>query len=251
MSDTDIKIAKQSLLAMISEADGTISAGTRFLDVGCGSGLFSLCARSAGCEVTSFDYDPDAVSCAKELRDRYYPGDSNWAVLQGSVLDKEFLESLNTYDIVYAWGVLHHTGAMWNAMDNVAKLTKGGGHLCLAIYNDCGLRSRIWAKIKRFYNFNVATRVATSMVLVPYYMGRRAISSIRQRTNLFAAYQRKRGMHVVTDILDWIGGYPYEYAKSDEVVQFFCERGFIARTVNPTAGTGNHQFVFVRNAGVQ
>ena len=143
MSDTDIKIARESLLAMISEADGAISAGTRFLDVGCGSGLFSLCARSAGCEVTSFDYDPDAVSCAKELRDRYYPDDSNWAVLQGSVLDKEFLESLNTYDVVYAWGVLHHTGDMWNAMDNVAKLTKGEDSCALqsTTIADCGQES--------------------------------------------------------------------------------------------------------------
>ena len=255
MSDTDIKIARESLLTMISGADDTVTAktidGKRFLDVGCGSGLFSLCARSAGCKVVSFDYDPDAVSCTKELRDRYFPGDSDWTVLQGSVLDKEFLTSLNTHDIVYAWGVLHHTGDMWTAMDEVAKLTTSGGYLCLAIYNDCGLRSIIWHKIKRFYNINVATRVTMSMVLVPYYIGRMAISSIWQRTNLFAAYKRERGMHVVTDLLDWIGGYPYEYAKWKEIVGFFSERGFIASTVTPAEGTGNHQFVFVRNAGVQ
>ena len=255
MSDADIEIAKESLLTMISDADGAVTAktigGKRFLDVGCGSGLFSLCARSAGCKVVSFDYDPDAVSCAKELKDRYYPGDSDWTVLQGSVLDKEFLKSLNTYDIVYAWGCLHHTGDMWTAMDNVTSLTKNGGTLCIAIYNDCGLRSQMWHSVKRFYNFNVVTRIATCMVFVPYRIGRMAISSIRQRINLFAAYKRERGMHVVTDILDWIGGYPYEYAKWKEVVEFFSERGFIASTVTPSEGTGNHQFVFVRNAGVR
>ena len=250
MSDADIKIARESLLTMISDADDTVH-GKRFLDVGCGSGLFSLCARSAGCKVVSFDYDPEAVSCAKELKDRYYPGDSDWTVLQGSVLDKEFLTSLNTYDIVYAWGVLHHTGDMWTAMDNVAGLTKNGGTLCLAIYNDCGWRSRIWHGVKRFYNFNIATRVVTSMVFVPCRIGRMAISSIRQRTNLFAAYKRERGMHIVTDLLDWIGGYPYEYAKWREVVEFYSERGFIASTVTPTEGTGNHQFVLVHNASVQ
>ena len=107
LSDADIEIARESLLTMISGADGAVTAktieGKRFLDVGCGSGLFSLCARSAGCKVVSFDYDPDSVSCAKELKARYYPDDSDWTVLQGSVLDKEFLTSLNTYDIVYAW----------------------------------------------------------------------------------------------------------------------------------------------------
>ena len=255
LSDADIEIARESLLTMISGADGTVTAktieGKRFLDVGCGSGLFSLCARSAGCKVVSFDYDPDSVSCAKELKARYYPDDSDWTVLQGSVLDKEFLTSLNTYDIVYAWGVLHHTGDMWTAMDNVTSLTKNGGTLCLAIYNDCGLRSQVWHGVKRFYNFNVATKVVTSMVYVPYRIGRMAISSIRRRTNLFAAYKRERGMHVVTDLLDWIGGYPYEYAKWKEVVDFFSERRFIASTVTPSDGTGNHQFVFVRSDSVQ
>ena len=243
-------MARQSLLAMISTPDGTTAAeaikGKRFLDVGCGSGLFSLCARQAGCKVVSFDYDPDSVSCAAELRDRFFPGDPDWTVLRGSVLDKEFLSSLNTHDIVYAWGVLHHTGDMWNAMDNVAGLTRSGGALCVAIYNDCGLRSQIWRVIKRFYNLNLATKIATSMVFVPCSMGRRAISSIRRGSNLFAIYNRQRGMHVLTDILDWIGGYPYEYAKCEEVVQFYCDKGFVVSTVIPTEGTGNHQFVFVR-----
>ncbi len=252
LSDADIEMARQSLLAMISTPDGTTAAeaikGKRFLDVGCGSGLFSLCARQAGCIVVSFDYDPDSVSCAAELRDRFFPGDPDWTVLRGSVLDKEFLNSLNTHDIVYAWGVLHHTGDMWNAMDNVAGLTRNGGALCVAIYNDCGLRSQIWRVIKRFYNLNLATKITTSMVFVPYSMGRRAISSIRRGSNLFATYHRQRGMHVLTDILDWIGGYPYEYAKCEEVVQFYCDKGFVVSTVIPTEGTGNHQFVFVRHA---
>ena len=252
LSDADIEIAKRSLLAMLPTPDGTTAAeaikGKRFLDVGCGSGLFSLCARSAGCKVVSFDYDQDSVACAEELRERYFPGDSDWTVLQGSVLDREFLRSLNTYDIVYAWGVLHHTGDMWNAMDNVAGLTTNGGALCVAIYNDCGLRSRVWHAIKRFYNLNVATKIATATVLVPYSLGRRAISSIRRGTNLFATYNSERGMHVLTDVLDWIGGYPYEYAKYEEVVQFYRDRGFVASKVIPTEGTGNHQFCFVLDA---
>ena len=252
LSDTDIEIAKRSLLTLVPTPNGTDPAeaikGKRFLDVGCGSGLFSLCARSAGCKVVSFDYDQDSVSCAKELRDRYFPGDSDWTVLQGSVLDKEFLSSLDTHDIVYAWGVLHHTGDMWSALDNVVDLTRNGGALCIAIYNDCGLRSKAWHEIKRFYNFNIVTKAVTSMVFVPYLLARRTIASIRTGSNLFTTYNRKRGMHVLTDIMDWIGGYPYEYAKCEEIVQFYSERGFLASKVIPTEGTGNHQFCFVRSA---
>lgn len=252
LSDADIEIAKRSLLAMVPTPAGVSAAeaikGKRFLDVGCGSGLFSLCARSAGCRVVSFDYDPDSVACAAELRDRYFPGDSDWTVLQGSVLDKDFLRSLGTHDIVYAWGVLHHTGDMWNALVNVAGLTSTGGALCVAIYNDCGRRSQIWHGIKRFYNVNVATKIATSTVFVPYLLGRRAIASIRKGENLFATYNRERGMHVLTDIMDWIGGYPYEYARYEQIVQFYREREFVASKVLPTTGIGNHQFCFVNTA---
>ena len=252
LAEADVEIAKQSLLAMISTPNGTGPAeaikGKRFLDVGCGSGLFSLCARSAGCEVVSFDYDPDSVSCTKELRNRYFPGDPGWKVLQGSVLDKTFLSSLDTYDIVYAWGVLHHTGDMWTAMDNVARLVRSGGTLCLAIYNDCGLRSKAWRVIKRFYNVHLVTKIAVSGVFVPYMLSRRTISSIRRGSNLFATYNRQRGMHVLTDLFDWIGGYPYEYAKCDDIVQFYRDRGFVASKVMPTEGTGNHQCCFIHRA---
>lgn len=252
LTDADIEIAKQSLLTMVPTPSGTNAAeairGKRFLDVGCGSGLFSLCARAAGCKVVSFDYDQDSVSCAEALRNRYYPGDTDWTVLQGSVLDTEFLRSLDTHDIVYAWGVLHHTGDMWSALDNVVGLTRNGGALCVAIYNDCGLRSKVWHEIKRFYNFNVVTKAVTSMVFVPYLLGRRAIASIRAGENLFTTYNRERGMHVLTDIMDWIGGYPYEYATYEQIVRFYSERGFVASKVIPTEGIGNHQFSFVRNA---
>lgn len=172
-------------------------------------------------------------------------------MLQGSVLDKTFLESLGSFDIVYAWGVLHHTGDMWTAMDNVARLTRSEGALCLAIYNDCGLRSKAWRVIKRFYNVNLVTKIVVSIVFVPYLLSRRAIASIRRGSNLFATYNRQRGMHVVTDLFDWIGGYPYEYAKCDDIVRFYRDRGFAASKVMPTEGTGNHQCCFTRDTAAR
>src|ERR1700727_538380 len=110
--------------------------GKTFLDVGSGSGLFSLAARRLGAKVFSFDYDTDSVGCTQELRRRFFPNDPNWRVEQGSVLDKAFLAKLGTFDVVYSWGVLHHTGSMWEALDNVKPLTPIGGKLMIAIYND-------------------------------------------------------------------------------------------------------------------
>ena len=104
-------------------------AGLTFLDIGSGSGLFSLAARQLGASVVSFDYDPQSVACTTELKYRYFNGDENWRILEGSVLDPAFLRSLGTFISYILRGVLHHTGAMWQALENVKLNTRVGGKL--------------------------------------------------------------------------------------------------------------------------
>ena len=124
----------------------------RFLDVGCGSGLFSLAARRMKADVMSFDYDALSVRCARELETNYFPGnDDAWHIEQGSILDDVYIDKLGQFDVVYAWGVLHHTGSMWQAIENTKKLTRDNGLLYLAVYNDQGRRSALWRIIKRLY----------------------------------------------------------------------------------------------------
>ena len=144
-----IKLAENSLrdFLQVERLDGK-----SFLDIGSGSGLFSFAARRLGARVHSFDYDPQSVACTTELRRRYFPDDPNWIVQRGSVLDKEFLSSLGTFDVVYSWGVLHHTGSMWQALENVKALRPTGGQLFIAIYNDQGAITDRWCRIKKRYN---------------------------------------------------------------------------------------------------
>jgi 2-polyprenyl-6-hydroxyphenyl methylase/3-demethylubiquinone-9 3-methyltransferase len=115
--------------------------GKTFLDVGCGSGLFSLAARRLGARVRSFDYDLVSAECAKELKKRFFPDDNHWTIERGDVLDENYLRSLGEFDIVYAWGVLHHTGAMWQALEKMDRLVAKEGVLFISIYNDQGLRA--------------------------------------------------------------------------------------------------------------
>ncbi|HVO67338.1 MAG TPA: class I SAM-dependent methyltransferase, partial [Syntrophales bacterium] len=140
--------AEKSLKEMLEMED---LKNKRFLDVGSGSGLFSLAARRLGARVHSFDFDPCSVACTMELKKRYQPEDENWSIEQGNILDVNYLNSLGPFDIVYAWGVLHHTGNMWGALENLIPLVADSGKLFISIYNDQGVLSLFWKALKKFY----------------------------------------------------------------------------------------------------
>jgi 2-polyprenyl-3-methyl-5-hydroxy-6-metoxy-1,4-benzoquinol methylase len=220
-------------------------AGRSFLDVGSGSGLFSLAARQLGARVRSFDYDPHSVACTRELRQRYFPGDADWTVEDGSVLDGDYVRSLGRYDIVYSWGVLHHTGAMWQALENVSGLVADNGLLFIAIYNDQGSKSHYWRFIKRQYNTSRLGRAAIIATHVPYFYLQAGVGRIRKGRR-----RRERGMSRWHDLLDWLGGYPFEVAKPEEIFRFYRDRGFQLRElITCRGGLGCNQYVFAKQPG--
>jgi 2-polyprenyl-6-hydroxyphenyl methylase/3-demethylubiquinone-9 3-methyltransferase len=116
IDDDRIRQAEQSLCDMLKVKS---LQGKQFLDIGSGSGMFSLAARRLGATVHSFDYDPHSVACTNELKRRYFPDDPHWNVEQASALDEKYISGLGCFDVVYSWGVLHHTGQMYRAFINV------------------------------------------------------------------------------------------------------------------------------------
>lgn len=257
LDDERIALATTSLSSMLGERS---LAGKTFIDVGSGSGLFSLAARRLGARVLSFDYDPQSVACTRELRQRFFPDDPDWVVAEGSVLDPGYLQGLGRFDVVYSWGVLHHTGAMWQALANVVPLVGEQGKLFIAIYNDQGPQSLRWLRLKQVYN-------RLPRLLKPLYatlvMGARelrflATATMRGRPDRYFRERRRykeaglRGMSYYHDLVDWIGGYPFEVAKPEQIFDFYRARGFsLLRLTTCAGGLGCNEFVFQRDAASQ
>ena len=241
----------ESVAALQQMLGLTTLEGMRFIDIGSGSGLSSLAALRLGADVTSFDYDPSSVGCTLEMRERYATDNPRWRIMHGSALDPDFLATLGTYDIVYSWGVLHHTGQMWNAINNVLPMVRVNGFLFLALYNDQGVWSKRWTKIKRVYCSGTVGKLAVSSVFVPYWAFRCALSDVvrgHAPWYTYATYGRNRGMSLWHDWHDWLGGYPFEAAKPEAIILPLLKRGLTLTNLNTQYGSvGCVEYVFRRN----
>jgi 2-polyprenyl-3-methyl-5-hydroxy-6-metoxy-1,4-benzoquinol methylase len=252
LTDEKLSQAERSLQNALTS---TRLDGKTFLDIGSGSGLFSLAARRLGATVHSFDYDSNSVACTQELKRRFFSRDGKWIIEQGSVLDRTYLAKLGTFDIVYSWGVLHHTGRMWTALDNVKTLVKPGGQLYVAIYNDLGATTDHWRTIKRTYNrlpsllqlpFAMCVIGPIELRSIAYHLRHRQLRDYIRR---WTHYDSLRGMSKWYDDIDWIGGYPYECATIEDLVDFFSKDGFALEwSLSRATGTGCNEIVFGRKA---
>jgi 2-polyprenyl-6-hydroxyphenyl methylase/3-demethylubiquinone-9 3-methyltransferase len=246
-----VETAETSLRKMLEVQD---LRGRRFLDIGSGSGLFSLAARRLGARVHSFDYDPQSVACTAELRRRYFPGDPEWQVEKGSALDQSYMQRLGLFDVVYSWGVLHHTGAMWPAIELATIPVAPGGRFFIAIYNkQRPLVSSFttWMK-KKTAALPRAGQAVVAAAYVAWCAPLELLSDLYRRRNPLAryfGYKANRGMSRWYDAVDWVGGYPYESAKPEEVFDFCRQRGFsLDRLVTHGGDHGCNEFVFTRAA---
>jgi hypothetical protein len=202
-----------------------------------------------GAKVHSLDFDPNSVACTQELRRRYYRNDPDWTVESGSVLDTNYLAKLGQFDIVYSWGVLHHTGQLWQALENIIPLVKEGGKIYIALYNDQGSPSRRWLWVKKTYNRYPALRLPLLLGSFWRLYWRSMLKDLLllRPGYTFRRYRRnRRGMTVWRDMIDWVGGYPFEVSKAEDVFHFYRQRGFVLTRLITDCDLGCNQFVLLR-----
>ena len=254
LQTVDVRRFEQSEKALEEMLGKGTLYGKRFLDIGSGSGLSSLAALRLGARVHSFDFDPHSVACAENLRDKLGIKKDLWIIERGDILDQNYIKSLGQFDIVYAWGVLHHTGDMWQAITNTMTLVTPGGLCFIALYNDQGWRSHIWRIVKWAYcNMPPILRFLIVWPAVVRLWGPATLKDIIRLKpfSTWRAYSNERGMSPRHDIVDWIGGYPFEVAKPDIVKKYFHDHGFrLVRFVGRN-GIGCNEFVFEKSVSLQ
>ncbi|KRR18507.1 class I SAM-dependent methyltransferase [Bradyrhizobium retamae] len=244
-NDERVDIAKRHILAFVGRDNLN---GLNFLDIGCGSGIHSLAAYRAGAgRIHGFDYDEDSVSATNIMRQK--AGEpKNWTAEQGDVLNDEYIASLGKWNFVYSWGVLHHTGRVWHAIENASKTVASDGLFYIALYSeDVQTDPQFWLDVKRKYNEASKRRrwLMEWWYIWRFVMGRNPLMFPYVLVRI-VRHRLTRGMSFFADIRDWLGGWPMEFTRDADVISYLAARGF--EKVNIKTGEACTEFLFRRTA---
>jgi 2-polyprenyl-6-hydroxyphenyl methylase/3-demethylubiquinone-9 3-methyltransferase len=272
LNEQRIETARKHILDFLQRED---LKGLDFLDIGSGSGIHSAAAFSAGANrIFSFDYDPNSVSATNLVRNKRGNPDS-WTICRGDILDDNFVGSLGQWSLVYSWGVLHHTGNVWRAIENASKAVALGGQFYIALYSadyvhdvwpahlarsgvadhnalqptiqQVKTKAEFWLAIK--HKYNVSSRFQRQAMVVWYvwhYMMGRSLRRLPEFVLRLIRYRMARGMSLFVDVRDWLGGWPMEFVHDEEVIQFLRGRGFVLANIK--TGEANTEFLFIRRS---
>lgn len=241
---------EQARIALRELLDRDI-AGNTFLDIGFGQGLSLLLATERNAQTFGCDINPTCKQVLDANKNRFFSNikDRSVPCVVGSILESEVVRKLQaltpegTFDVVHSWGVLHHTGDMTSAIEHTASLVKPGGTLVLALYNR-HWTSRIWLLIKWLYCKSPAfLQRLFIMVLYPIIWFAKLLVT---RDN---PSKQERGMDFMYNVIDWVGGYPYEYESIQETTIRMKRLGFsLVKAIPAQVPTGCNEFVFQKDA---
>jgi 2-polyprenyl-6-hydroxyphenyl methylase/3-demethylubiquinone-9 3-methyltransferase len=247
INDNAIDNAEQCLLKLLEPKR---LKGKSFLDIGCGSGLHSLAALRQGAKsVFAIDIDPVAVETTRYMLSRYHH-DTNWKCRELSVFELDS-DSIGKFDIVYSWGVLHHTGDLTGAIAKALRMVKNNGYFAIAVYRKTKLCT-LWKIEKKYYSRSSETvrKNIRTIYMLLFRLDR--LIQRRKFKEEVQTYKEQRGMDFHIDINDWLGGYPYESISPQDLknfiqrFEFTLVKDFVGRSGWGFFGSGNDEFVFQR-----
>ncbi|HOX22334.1 MAG TPA: hypothetical protein PLL10_02635, partial [Elusimicrobiales bacterium] len=120
--------------------------------------------------------------------------------------------------------------------------------LFIAIYNDQGLQSWLWKAVK--YSYNKLPFGLRSLLLGPALARIWGPTVVKDALKLapmrsWQNYSSDRGMSPWHDVMDWVGGYPFEVASVDDVINFMDKHGFAPSNLKAVLnGYGCNEYVF-------
>ncbi len=250
VNDARVLRAEASLKAMLGL---DTLAGLTFLDIGCGSGLFSLAARRLGADRT-FVRLRSAVGSLQPQAEGALPSRRRRLAHRVGIGPRCRLSrkpSPFRHRLLLGCPSPHRchvAGARACAASRAAN-----GKLFIAIYNDMGSQSIRWRQLKRLYaKLPAAVQPLYACAVSAPEEAKgflRAVPSGRPQDYVatWTKYERNRGMSRWRDIIDWVGGYPYEFAKPDAICSFFIDRGFALDKMCIGGGLGCSEYVFSRS----
>ena len=193
----------------ISEAE---YKNRRILDCGCGTGEFSCWYAAQGSRVTAVDLSDPSLEHAREYADQYGLSD-RVEFVKMSVLDLDFPD--DTFDLVYSYGVLHHTPDPLRGLDNMVRVCKPGGVVVVSVYSRY---SRLIHRQKQ----KLINRIAGDDIEKRYKWGKRLFPLTARKLKLRAhdasdaiLYDQfsspHESLHTVSEVLGWLDKHGLDY----------------------------------------
>jgi ubiquinone/menaquinone biosynthesis C-methylase UbiE len=142
-----------------NEFDLSVLKGKTILDMGCGSGRYTIALTKTGAEkVYGIDLGKESIRKAALIAEK--SGIRNIEFDVGSVLDLPYEDNL--FDFIYSNGVLHHTENLEQGINELYRTLKPGGESFLYLYADGGIfwysrkkMPRVMKKIPQSYTMAI------------------------------------------------------------------------------------------------